>query len=78
VYIGAMRNHPEEVAALLGLPPCVFAVFGMCVGYPDLANAAAVKPHLLQPAVLHRETYNLSAQDEAITNYNEVMKTFYA
>jgi len=76
-----MRNHPEEVAALLGLPPCVFAVFGMCVGYPDLANAAAVKPRLLQPAVLHRKTYNLSAlsaQDEAITNYNELMKTFYA
>ena len=35
VYIGAMRNHPEEVAAELGLPPHVMALFGMCVGYPD-------------------------------------------
>ncbi len=37
VLIGAMRNHPEEVAAELGLPPHVMALFGMCVGYPDPA-----------------------------------------
>ena len=76
VYIGAMRNHPEEVAALLGLPPHVFAVFGLCVGYPDPDNEAAIKPRLPQSAVLHRETYNL-AQEEAIADYNEVMKAFY-
>ncbi|HKD74790.1 MAG TPA: nitroreductase family protein, partial [Ktedonobacterales bacterium] len=37
VYIGAMRNLPERVAEELKLPPHVFAVFGMSVGYPDLA-----------------------------------------
>ena len=35
VYIGAMRNHPEAVAAELALPPRVTAVFGLCVGTPD-------------------------------------------
>ena len=64
VYIGAMRNHPEEVASLLDLPPHVFAVFGMCVGYHN-PDSAAVKPRLPQLAVLHRETYNLAEQDEA-------------
>lgn len=78
VYIGAMRNHPEEVAATLGLPPHVFAVFGLCVGYPDPKKAATVKPRLPQSAVLHRETYNLANQDQAIAHYNEVMKTFYS
>ncbi len=77
VYIGAMRNHPEEVAATLSLPPHVFAVFGLCVGYANSDSAAAVKPRLPQSAVLHRETYN-QAQDEAIARYNEVMKAFYA
>lgn len=75
VYIGAMRNQPEEVAATLGLPPHVFAVFGMCVGYPD--QTAVIKPRLPQQAVLHRETYQLSEQAEAVANYNEVMKAFY-
>ena len=78
VYIGAMRNHPESVAALLGLPPHVFAVFGLCVGYPDPAKAAAIKPRLPQQAVLHHETYNLSVQEQAISDYNELMKAFYA
>lgn len=77
VYIGAMRNHPEDVAQILGLPPHVFAVFGMCVGYPDLAKAAAIKPRLPQFAVLHRETYNLAERDEAIARYNKAMKVFY-
>jgi hypothetical protein len=77
VYIGGMRNHPEDVAATIGLPPHVFAVFGMCVGYPDPNVATAMKPRLPQSAVLHRESYKLSEQDEAIAHYNEVMKAFY-
>ncbi|GAB1538832.1 NADPH-dependent oxidoreductase [Scytonema sp. NUACC21] len=77
VYIGALRNHPEEVAEVLNLPPHVFAVFGLCVGYPNPAQAAAIKPRLPQSAVLHRETYQLAKQDEAISQYNEVMKAFY-
>ncbi|MDX2214094.1 MAG: NADPH-dependent oxidoreductase [Oculatellaceae cyanobacterium bins.114] len=78
VYIGALRNRPEEVASVLRLPPRVFAVFGMCVGYADLTRPVAIKPRLPQSAVLHRETYNLAAQDEAIAQYNQVMHTFYA
>ena len=62
VYIGGMRNHPEEVAALLELPPEVFAVFGMCLGTPDPAHPAEVKPRLPQPAVLHLERYDASAE----------------
>jgi hypothetical protein len=77
VYIGGMRNYPEEVAATISLPPHVFAVFGMCVGYPDPNVAAAVKPRLPQSAVLHHENYKLNEQDEAIAYYNEVMKAFY-
>ena len=73
----SLRNHPEEVASLVDLPPHVFAVFGLCVGYPN-PDSAAVKPRLPQLAVLHRETYNLAEQDEAIANYNEVIKAFYS
>lgn len=78
VYIGAMRNKPEEVAAELGLPPGVFAVFGMCVGYEDKSRPAAVKPRLPQAAVLHREQYSLDTQLPAVGDYDRVMKGFYA
>jgi nitroreductase len=76
VYIGAMRNHPEEVAAELGLPPHVMALFGMCVGYPDPAAPTGVKPRLPQSAVLHREEYSAAAQSEAFTAYDIRLRQF--
>lgn len=78
VYIGGMRNRPEAVALELGLPKHVFAVFGLCIGYPDPAHATAIKPRLSQEAVLHRDTYRLDVQDAAINGYNNVMADFYA
>jgi nitroreductase len=77
VYIGAMRNRPEEVAAALGLPPRVVAVFGMCLGHPDPAQPASVKPRPPQSVVLHHETYSLPAQDAGLARYDEAMAAFY-
>lgn len=77
VYIGALRNQPEEVAAELDLPPHVFAVFGLCIGYPDPGKPAAIKPRLPQSVVLHREQYSLESQTAAIADYNEIMQAFY-
>jgi nitroreductase len=76
VYIGAMRNHPEEVAAELGLPPHVMALFGMCVGYPDPAAPTGVKPRLPQSAVLHHEQYSAAAQSAAFTAYDLRVREF--
>jgi nitroreductase len=77
VYIGAMRNHPEDVAKELNLPPNVFAVFGMAVGFPDPAVATDVKPRLGQAAVLHREQYALGeAQLEAIDTLDVKFRDF--
>jgi hypothetical protein len=77
VYIGGIRNHPAEVAQILNLPPSVYAVFGLCVGYPNPEAPAAIKPRLPQAAVLHRETYKLAEQEEAIAHYNDIIKEFY-
>ncbi|MBL8646757.1 MAG: nitroreductase family protein [Sphingosinicella sp.] len=76
VYIGALRNHPEEVAAIAGLPPRAFVVFGLVVGRPDPALPAAVKPRLPQSVVLHRETYTLESQIEPIARYDETARAF--
>ncbi|BAY09180.1 NADPH-dependent oxidoreductase [Calothrix sp. NIES-2098] len=77
VYIGALRNRPEAVAEVLNLPPHVVAVFGLCVGYADSSVNVEIKPRLPQVAVLHQETYQLEKQDEAIADYNQIMKAFY-
>lgn len=78
-YIGGMRNQPEKVAELLGLPPRVFAVFGMTLGVEDpAAPPAAVKPRLPQQVVLHRERYlPVTDQQAGIEAYNAAMARFY-
>ena len=78
VYIGGMRNRPEDVAALLGLPPAAAAMFGLCVGYAAEGHEGSVKPRLPQEAVLHRGRYDLEAQDAAVQRYNQAMAAFYA
>ena len=76
VYIGAMRNLPEQVAAALQLPPHAFAVFGMSVGWPDPAKSTDIKPRLSQRVVLHRETYRAGAALDEVEEYNAVMREF--
>jgi nitroreductase len=76
VYIGAMRNHPEQVAAVLGLPPHVMALFGMCVGYPDPDKPADIKPRLPQTSVLHREQYSAMANAAAFADYDTRLRAF--
>jgi len=76
VYIGALRNKPEDVAAVAGLPPHAAVVFGLVVGHPDPARAASVKPRLPQEVVLHHETYALDAQRAPIARYDETARAF--
>ncbi|MDB5724395.1 MAG: Nitroreductase [Novosphingobium sp.] len=76
VYIGGIRNRPAEVAAELGLPPRVFALFGLVVGRPDPDAPASVKPRLSQDAVLFREQYGNDDIDRALPHYNERLRTF--
>ncbi|SFU83039.1 Nitroreductase [Methylobacterium sp. 174MFSha1.1] len=78
VYIGALRNDPEAVAALLGLPPNVLAVFGHCVGFPDPERPAAVKPRLPQGVVLHRGRYDPALAAGPIAAYDTAMVGFQA
>jgi nitroreductase len=76
VYIGAMRNLPEQIAAELRLPSHVFAVFGMSIGYPDPARPTDIKPRLPQSVVLHREQYSAAPRSEAIDAYNATILGF--
>ena len=76
-YVGGARNKPRELAALLNLPPRVFALFGMAVGWPAPDDTTTVKPRLPQPAVCHRETYSTTDTLRWISHYEATMHPFY-
>ncbi|TYP72741.1 oxygen-insensitive NADPH nitroreductase [Paenibacillus methanolicus] len=77
VYIGGIRNRPDDVAELLRLPANVYPVFGMCVGTSD--QEPDLRPRLPMGAIYHEETY---AEDEtllgAIKAYDETLQAYYA
>lgn len=78
VYIGALRNDPERVASILGLPPRAFAVFGLCVGFPDPEVATAIKPRLPQSVVVRSGSYaDAGAHAGAVDEYDRTMQRFY-
>jgi nitroreductase len=76
VYVGAMRNLPEQVGAELALPPHVFAVFGMAIGWPDPAVDSDIKPRLPIEVVLHREQYRPAPDAAAIGGYDAILHGF--
>lgn len=63
VYIGGIRNRIAEFAEALDLPELVYPVFGMCLGHPD--QQPGLRPRLPVGAVLHRESYDRAAIEEA-------------
>jgi nitroreductase len=76
VLVGAIRNHPEQVAAELRLPAHAVATFGLAVGAADPTEHAGIKPRLPQGAVLHRERYDASAADAHIAVYDERLSAY--
>ncbi|WP_290793764.1 oxygen-insensitive NADPH nitroreductase [Halomonas sp.] len=72
-YIGGVRNNPQQISDLLGLPDHVYPVFGMCLGYP--AHQPDVKPRLPVEAILKEDSYSDDrAQVEA---FDATMHAYY-
>jgi nitroreductase len=78
VYIGALRNNPQEVARVVGLPSGAFGVFGMCVGYASATAANEVKPRLPQDVVLHHEVYGTTGEQTHRAAYDALIGVFSA
>ncbi len=73
VFIGGIRNNPEEVCDLLNIPKHVYPVFGMCLGYPD--EEPEQKPRLPVDMILHEDSYHENQTD--LKKYNKTCKDYY-
>ena len=74
-YIGALRKKPDEVSELLDLPEYVYAVFGLCIGWPD--QDPEVKPRLPLEIILHENSYKKDQGWSALSGYDDVIKSYY-
>lgn len=75
VYIGGLRNNPQQIDQLLGLPQHCAILFGMCLGHP--AQTPEVKPRLPVSVILHENRYH-SLDSASIEQYDQTMRQYYA
>lgn len=67
--ISYVRNHNEKIAPMLGLPPGVYAVAGLTLGWPAFRRPVSMR---LPPAVVvHRERYDDSTLAEQVAAYDD-------
>jgi nitroreductase/FMN reductase [NAD(P)H] len=66
--ISAIRNHAEEVSALLRLPDHVFPVAGLGLGWP--AREAYVSLRLPLSATVHRDRFSETGIKDAVDAYD--------
>jgi FMN reductase (NADPH) len=73
-YIGAIRNDPQRVSALLKLPRLVFPLVGMTLGWPD--GKSTLRPRLPLGAILHWDQYGIDSEAAKLKEYDaEMLKT---
>jgi len=67
--ISVVRNHIDEVSAILDLPDHVFPLAGMCVGWPE--RLEQLSPRLPTSITVHRDRYDDHDVDALIANYDQ-------
>lgn len=75
VFLGVMRNHAQELADFLRLPPRSYVTFGMAVGRPDPARMSSIRPRPAQGVVLHHNHYG-TPPEGWIADYEEAFSDF--
>ncbi|MCK8058560.1 MULTISPECIES: NADPH-dependent oxidoreductase [unclassified Fusibacter] len=77
VCIGGIRNNPQGMIDLLGLPEYVYPLVGLCVGHPNTETLPDKKPRFEKDAVIHIEKYNTDLKKH-IDTYDETIKKYMA
>lgn len=72
--IGGARNHPDEIAELLGLPAHAYVVFGMTLGHP--IDDPVPRTRMPLAGILHAARYDGDASVRAAADADEQMRAW--
>lgn len=75
--IGAIRNEPDAIIKLLGLPAKTFPIVATTIGVPTKeAKEAALKPRIDIDSFAFEDTYNDTKVKDGVLRYEKQMKKF--
>jgi nitroreductase len=66
--ISVLRDQAQALADLLALPPQVFPLAGLCLGWP--AAARGINPRLALGATLHTDRYTAAESDPWVDDFD--------
>ena len=75
VMIGGIRNNPQAMIDLLGLPPLSFPFVGICIGHP--ASTPPLKPRLPVSTFRHDEQWHGVPDKATMEAYNEELMAYW-
>lgn len=75
VFIGGMRNDPEQLSEILELPKHVYPVCGLCLGWPK--KTVDTKPRFPVSTVLHQEKYDAKSVPANVDAFDLTMQDYY-
>ena len=75
--IGAVRNDPEAMIKLLGLPAKTFPIVGTTIGIATKeAKEAPLKPRIPMESFVFENTYNDKKVKDGVLQYEKEMKKY--
>ena len=75
VPIGSIRRNPQDMIALLGLPPLTFPLVGLCIGH--IKDDVPPKPRMDIRTFRHDERYDASGYPNAIDAYDAKLMDYW-
>ncbi|MBI5437730.1 MAG: nitroreductase family protein [Nitrosomonadales bacterium] len=75
VPIGSIRRNPQDMIALLGLPPLTFPLVGLCIGHTG--DDVPLKPRMDIRTFRHDERYDASGYAAAIDAYDAELMAYW-
>ncbi len=75
--IGGIRNNPQAMIELLGLPEKTYPIFGITLGVPDATKVAQVKPRVPLASFAMPETYNAQAVKQGVATYDQTLRQWW-
>ena len=75
VPFGGIRRNPQDMIALLGLPPLTFPLVGLCIGH--IKDDVPPKPRMDIKTFRHDERYDASGYPGAIDAYDAELMNYW-